>query len=59
MVTKEKIVERFVLLYPKCPVCGAKKGYKALDAQLFVKMSVQCRSCGAKLYYKKDGEKGS
>lgn len=45
MTTKEQ-VESFMLKYfPKCPLCGADKGYEVSG---WGKTYVQCRSCGAK-----------
>lgn len=47
MVSEDE-VEAFMLKYfPKCPLCGANKGYEVSG---WTKCYVQCRSCGAKWF---------
>lgn len=45
MVSKEQVEELMLKSFPKCPLCGANKGYEVSGIS---KNFVQCRSCGAK-----------
>lgn len=45
MVSKEEVAGFMRAYFPKCPLCGADKGYEVSG---LAKNYVQCRSCGAK-----------
>jgi len=44
-VGKEEVEALMLRYFPKCPLCGADKGYEVSG---FAKQYVQCKSCGAK-----------